>query len=412
MLAGRLRPAVNYVPSAGESLVRYRFGYAQSYRQNPASIPLGPGLPFTDTSVNDWGNEEMPAELQDAMPDGWGRRAIMSQYSDAAGEDLQDDVVVADPALFMLESSSDRFGAIDFQSSPDHYSPREYSASLEDLQQAAEAAEDGEVPPRLRTALASGTSLGGARPKAALTDEGSGWMAKFESRNDLTPSIQWEHAATILAGHAGIEAAETHMREVRGKMVLLSRRFDRPGEGRRHMVLTARTLLGYGGGDGSYPAFADVLSRHGESAGSEVFDRLAFNIAVSNTDDHHKNHAAFWDGTELRLAPAYDLEPQPRDHGTRGQRMAVDRSGSRRSNLPHLISASADYGLSATEAEERVAQIIDTVEKHWSDAADAAMLSRREARRFRSRLLTPGATEGRPRMFGAPASGSDSRQYP
>lgn len=394
VLVGRLKPFINFVPSAGERLIRYRFGYAGSYRRDTEKrVALGPGLPFIDHSVNDWGPQEAPAEFQDAMPDDWGRRVIMRQYSDADGEDLQDEVNVADPALFMLESSSDRFGAIDFQARPDVYTPRGTSASLEDLQRAAEAVEDGEIPPGLRAALVPGTSLGGARPKATLADGDSHWMAKFQSRNDITPSVQWEHAATVLAGRAGIEVPETRIQQVREKMVLLSRRFDRPGDGRRRMVLSARTLLGYGAGEGSYPDFADALSRTGSRAGAEIFERVAFNIAVSNSDDHHKNHAAFWDGSTLELTPAYDVEPQPEGSTGRGQRMAITRAGSRKPSLTHLISAHDDYGISRAAAEDRVENIIDTVRSHWHDAANSAMLSRRDAQRFRDRLLPREATD-------------------
>lgn len=399
ILAGRLTPSWSYVPSAGEQLVRYKFGYAGSYMRNPSAIPLGPGLPFSEKSVNNWGKEEMPAELQDGMPDGWGRRLIMRQHTGAVGENLQDEVTVADPARFMLESSSDRLGAIDFQSRHDEYLPRNEPASIEDLQQAAQASEDGEVPPALLHALVPGTSLGGARPKATLTDGEGGWMVKFQSRNDITPSIQWEHAATIIASRAGIDVPETHLQRVRGKIALLSKRFDRPGGGRRRMVLTARTLLGHGAGEGSYPDFVDVLTTYGSQSAAEIFDRVAFNIAISNNDDHHKNHAAFWDGSRLELTPAYDLEPQP-PGGMRNQRMAINRADGRRPNLDYLSSAHDDYRLSRNQADERVERIVEAIEENWQEAAEAAMLGRDDAKQFRQRLLTAEAMEGRPRSTG------------
>ena len=134
---------------------------------------------------------------------------------------------------------------------------------------------------------------------------------------------------------------------------------------------------------GSYPEMLDVLrergSRH-QDVGRKLFERIVFNVAIGNNDDHARNHAAFWDGTSLELTPAFDLLPQPRSTDTSAQAMAIGRDGSRASQFSICIAAAADYGMSQPEAKQVVDRVVTTIENRWSEAADAAGLSEADTR--------------------------------
>jgi len=104
------------------------------------------------------------------------------------------------------------------------------------------------------------------------------------------------------------------------------------------------------------------LGREPQDIGRRLFERVVFNIAIGNNDDHARNHAAFWDGDSLELTPAFDLTPQPRSTDTSAQAMAIGRDGSRASQFSVCVAAAADYGLSRPEAKQIVERIVSTIE--------------------------------------------------
>lgn len=127
---------------------------------------------------------------------------------------------------------------------------------------------------------------------------------------------------------------------------------------------------------------------------TELFRRIAVNIALGNTDDHARNHAAIWDGQTLTLAPAYDLDPCRTPGRDANQAMAYGRAGERRSNLRGLVKCASVYGLSATQASAEVDHVVATIIENWTDACDRAGLS--EALRdamWRSIVLNPGVLD-------------------
>jgi serine/threonine-protein kinase HipA len=283
----------------------------------------------------------------------------------------------------MLESGSNRLGAIDFQESPEEYSPRVDTASLDELYDAAEKVLAGEpLNPAIGDALMNGTAIGGAHPKV-LISEGSGveHLAKLSVSGDVHPWIRAEAVAIELARLCGIAVPNAHVIKSMGRDVLLIERFDRLPGGRRSHVVSGLTMLGFdallGARYGSYPEMLDVLREWGrapQDIGRRLFERIVFNIAIGNNDDHARNHAALWDGTSLELTPAFDLTPQPRSTDTSAQAMAIGRDGSRASQFSVCVAAAADYGLSRPEAKLIVARIVSEIEDHWSETADAVGL--------------------------------------
>ncbi|MBM7504224.1 type II toxin-antitoxin system HipA family toxin [Agromyces aurantiacus] len=303
---------------------------------------------------------------------------------------------------YMLSSSSNRFGALDFQVSRKDYVSRDDSATLDELHEAAIILDEGgELSPGLDAAMIHGTSLGGARPKATLTDrDGSEWLAKFSSSDDrVFSAVNAEGTMLELARRAGMNVPDSRVVPSLGKEVLLVRRFDRDGRGgRRHVVsgLTMAQTDEMYARYVSYPQILDVLRLYAKDAtrpGPELFRRIAMNIAISNNDDHARNHAAFWDGTHLELTPAYDLAPGQRSGDTFEQAMAFGRGdgGAKVSNFAALVGESETYGLNAAEGRDIVDQLVSSISENWDDAAEIARLSAADKRTLRAKQVLPRA---------------------
>lgn len=380
--AGRLQPHAN----------RLVFAYARSYLARPDAISLyEPELPLRRGVIEPAPTMTVASCLRDGSPDAWGRRVIATKLTG------DPDRIDLDEMTFMLESGSNRLGANDFQRDTGSFHPREDTSTLAELVTAADLVEAGErLGPALAAALVHGTSIGGARPKITLRENGVEYIGKLSSSTDRYPMVKAEAAAMDLAARTGIRVAATSLLRTLGREVLLVRRFDRaPGGGRRHIV-SALTLLGLSEMEGRYATYPDLSARLDLLGGTdrvEIFDRIAVNIALGNFDDHARNHAAFWDGHSVALTPAYDICPQPRSGETAYQAMAFGRDGQRRSSLPELIRCGPAYGLSVGQCRARVERVVEAIERHWPDAADRARLTSGERTLIWRRLiLNPAAT--------------------
>ena len=297
---------------------------------------------------------------------------------------------------YLLESGSDRIGAFDFQESATGYVPRLGEvAPLTELADASRRVEEGlPLSPALRRALLQSTSVGGARPKAMLAGGARGVIAKFASTTDRYPVVKAEYAAMDLARRAGLDVARVRLDRVLGRDVLLVDRFDRTGDGARRMMVSALTILelhdayGMAGRYGAYTDLAHQIRARFTSPDRtlrELFSRITFNILVGNTDDHPRNHAAFWDGAELTLTPAYDICPQPRTGGEASQAMAFGADGDRLSQVARCVRHAAVYHLTASQARDIVDRQIEVIRSDWDAVSDRASLSRTERDRLRGR---------------------------
>jgi serine/threonine-protein kinase HipA len=379
------------------------FRYGSRYLERPDAVSLyGPQLPLNPEPVGPTADLGMPAPLRDAAPDSWGRRVILNELTGMRGADA--DVGVLSEAVYLMRSGSNRFGALDFQSSPTTYVPRQHDATLDQLQRATELVEAGEpLPPALHAPMLSGTVMGGARPKATITSGDTQYLAKFTTSTDSFPAVGAEAASIELARLIGISVPRFTMERALGKDVLLIERFDRPAGGGRLMAVSALTMLGLGelvARYSSYPEILDVLRVHGDGrsgVGRTLFERIAFNIAISNSDDHLRNHAAFWNGDQLTLTPAFDLSPGVRSGETAYQAIAYGRNSERESSFLSLVRQAAVYDLTRRQALEIVEHIRDTIEAHWADAADKARLTRASrALLWRNQFLNRAASYGLP----------------
>lgn len=379
-----------WLPDASEPVVagaidrvgadRLDFTYARSYLDNERAISLyTPELPLRRGAQEPPAGLAIAATLKDATPDSWGERVIANRLG-SAGRELTLETT-------MLESGSNRFGALDFQHSAEEYRPRRDTAGLDELYDAAEKVLAGEsLTPAIGDALRDGTAIGGAHPKVLLSDDaGAEYIAKLSVSTDVHPAIKAEAVGIELARRCGLDVPAARVTQSLGRDVLVIERFDRLPGGRRRHVVSGLTMLGLdallGARYGSYPDMLDLLRELGlapDEVGSKLFQRVVFNVAIGNNDDHARNHAAFWEGHSLDLTPAFDLTPQVRSTDTSDQAMAIGRDGSRGSRFAVCVAAAADYGLSRPEAKTIVDQIVSTIEAQWADAADVAGLSQAE----------------------------------
>lgn len=378
------------------------FTYGRSYLGRPDAMPLYlPELPLRQGRIRPLDGLTVAGCIRDAGPDAWGQRVILAEHAGHLTADSDTDDLSL--LTYLLESGSDRIGALDFQASATTYVARATDATLQELVTAADLLDTGQsLPPELGTALLHGTSVGGARPKVLLNDGDRRLIAKLSSSTDVYPVVKAEAVAMELARRVGLDVPQTEVIEALGRDVLLVDRFDRPDGGRRRrMVVSALTILNLDLMMGRYATYYDLadairirFTEPGQTL-RELFSRIVFNICVSNTDDHARNHAAFWDGMNLTLTPAYDICPQPRSGGEATQAMAIRRDGYRYSQLAGCLPAATDtYLLSQTEAKNIVDLQVDTIRSQWHEAAEVARLTAAERDQLWGRqILNPYALQ-------------------
>ncbi|MCE9681044.1 type II toxin-antitoxin system HipA family toxin [Halomonas alkalisoli] len=382
---------------------RYRFAYGRRYLARDDAIGLFPReLPLRPGS-QEQADGTLPSCLRDASPDAWGRRVIINRLTGMSGNSAAE--VDFNEMVYLLESGSDRIGALDFQLSPTEYRPREHQdATLAELQEASAYVDAGEpLPPALEQAIQHGSSIGGARPKALLNDRDRKLVAKFSSSTDLYSVVKAEFVAMRLAKLVGLDVAPVEMTRSLGKDVLLVERFDRmraAGGWSRKIVLSALTLLGLDEMAARYASYEDLAHRiraefdAPDQSLRELFGRIAFNVLCGNTDDHARNHAAFWDGETYRLTPAYDICPQSRTGGEASQAMLLHRQ-ERRSQLVHCLAAAEQLGLTQTQAKAIIDHQLATIRGQWDSVCDDAEFSPVDrAFLWGRQFLNPFALEG------------------
>ena len=381
-LPGETDPVVaGRLAKDGERLV---FNYGASYRARPNAISIyEPELPLRAGSIEPLDGLTMASCIRDGSPDAWGRRVIIHRMTGMRpdGRNVPD----LSELTFLLQSGSDRIGALDFQSSATEYVPRlTAAATLEELLDAAAHIEKGlPITPALDHALNHGTSIGGARPKALIDADEKKFIAKFSSGVDLYSVVKAEFIAMRLADLCGLDVAPVTITHAAGKDILLIERFDRVKEDdgwTRRAMVSALTLFGMDemmARYASYEALAEIV-RHRFSGPKktlkEVFGRICFNILCGNTDDHARNHAAFWDGRALTLTPAYDVCPQGRTGNVATQAMLI-KGEDRSSTLETCLSAAADYQLSEAEALAVIEGQIAAIAENWAETCDTAKVT-------------------------------------
>ena len=390
VVAGRLAPD-------GDNLI---FNYGKSYLERvkdavpiyEPELPLRPGaLPLLD-------GLSVPGCIRDSAPDAWGRRVIINRRLGYNGDDI--DTAQLDELTYLMESGSDRIGALDFQLSPTEYVPRSAkNVIIEELVESAERVEKGiPLTPELDQALFHGSSIGGARPKALIEEDGTKYIAKFSASNDIYSVVKAEYIAMRLAKLAGLDVAPVKLTKAANKNVLLVERFDRVASEQgweRKSIVSALTLFALDdmmARYASYETLAEII-RHRftkpKETLRELFSRLTFNVLCGNTDDHARNHAAFWNGHTLALTPAYDICPQGRTGNEASQAMLIAGSN-KMSQLATCLQAAHNFLLSQEEAKAIFEHQIQIIKANFDAVCAEAELTEIDKRLFWQRqFLNP-----------------------
>jgi serine/threonine-protein kinase HipA len=371
------------------------FEYHPGWLENVDRFSLEPALTLGPGPFHTPSGKPLFGTIGDSAPDRWGRvlmRRAERRRAERAGETPR--TLMEIDYLLMVDDEA-RQGALRFAKQEGGPFFAEHEAArippLIDLPQLLSAAEhvvgDTDSDEDLRLLLAPGSSLGGARPKSSVRDrDGHLAIAKFPHKDDEINSVLWEAVALRLAAKAGIPVSDWRIEHVLNKPVLLLRRFDRVQD-QRIPFLSAMSMLGASDNESrSYLEFVDALRRYGARPKQdmhELWRRIVFNILISNTDDHLRNHAFLYTGPDgWRLAPAYDLNPVPIDIKPRVLTTAIDLDDG---------SASLDLAMSVVgyfELDEEKAHVIAAevgrAVATWREEAAQLNLTRAEIDRMAS----------------------------
>jgi serine/threonine-protein kinase HipA len=301
-----------------------RFEYDAGWLSHPARFSLEPALQLGPGPFHTRADIPMFGAIGDSAPDRWGRALMRRMERRRAQREGATPRTLHEVDYLLLVDDEVREGALRFAETAGGPFLRQEDAKrippLIDLPRLLSAAErvidDKDSDEDLTLLFAPGSSLGGARPKASVRDKDARLaIAKFPRQDDEFDIVRWEAVALQLAGDAGITVPDARIEDVGGKPVLITRRFDRDGR-RRIPFLSAMSMLGARDNETvSYMEIADALRQHGAMPKEDLpalWRRIVFNILISNTDDHLRNHGFVYEGTcGWRLSPAYDLNPVP-----------------------------------------------------------------------------------------------------
>lgn len=379
-----------------------RFVYGRSYLSRADAVPLDPiELPLTERTYETTRLKGMFGALRDASPDYWGRRVIERHGGLPQLGEID----------YLLHSPDDRAGALGFGLNVEPPAPlRTYNRTVDltrlqklaDQLVAQEATSDSQTElTQLEDLLLLGTSMGGARPKAVVEDDGHLWIAKFNRRDDPFNHARVEHSMLVLARECGLSAAESRITRIAGRDVLLVKRFDRqPHQGgyRRARMLSALTLLRTGDSHQdrarwSYVLLVEELRRLSRSPrvdAHELFKRMTFNALISNTDDHPRNHAVIALDDDFHLSPAYDLTPFPLVSIERRDLALTAGDLGRHANAANLLSQASRFLLEREAATRIVDEMEAQVRADWYRIARREGVSERDCEKISRAFVYEG----------------------
>lgn len=361
------------------------FRYANSYVSRADALPISiqPGLiELSSTVITETNNQGLPGPIRDSLPDYWGRLVFASRMKIPAEKVSNVDL--------LLSPIPERFGFLDFSDRADRCptpSAPVVIPVLEHLDALIEVAEALQENRKLNqqeewaiALLAQGTSLGGARPKSVIRDNGELWLAKFPTKDDRYDVCGVEFATHAMANELGIRVPEAKLSAFPdGRRIFLTKRFDRDSQGRRLPALSALSALGLDESEnalGSYPAIARILQKLGDTHGrQELFKRMVFNAGIRNTDDHLRNHCILYSRAHSawNLSPGFDINPGIKRTGIGEQfnlSIGIGKHG-RSVTAENLLSSVTDFGLTEKEGKQiigDVANVLSRWREHFASA--------------------------------------------
>jgi len=368
----------------------FSFEYNEEYLKNPVSCSIDPDLELFQSRQFTYQKPNFGI-FSDSAPDRWGRTLMDRRERFRAKEEGRKPrtLLTSDYLLGVYDES--RMGALRFalekggpflsSDSEESVPPWTTLRTLEEASREFEKDENALSDKWLSQLLKPGSSLGGARPKATVRDvDGSLWIAKFPSKHDETNVGSWEKVVHDLAKICGLNVPESRLETFsRHGGTFIVKRFDRSGNRRIHFS-SAMTMLGKVDGasahDGtSYLEISDFIIKNGAKPKEDLtglWKRIVFNMAVSNTDDHLRNHGFILSKNGWRLSPAYDMNPNPAGEG-----LALNVSENDNSiDINLALSTHKFYQLEKEEAEKIAAEICLAVSRNWEKTASKHGISR------------------------------------
>lgn len=361
------------------------FRYSDSYLASPASYDLDPSLPKSAGIFQSPPGKPLFSAFADSAPDRWGQNLMRREECERSA------VATSTPRSlrsgdFLLGVRDDtRQGAVRFRhpGTRDYYSTHRNAVprmiELPRLLHAVDHLDDGADSQDLKDLIDAGSSLGGARPKAAVLD-GSGRLAiaKFpRSGSDEWDVAGWEEVQLRLARRSGITVSDSRLSLVAGRHVLIVYRFDRTPDQRVGFASALTMLEAAGGEQRSYLEIAEVIERHSPSSTSdlrELYRRIIFSILTGNTDDHLRNHAFLRQRRGWALSPAYDLNPNPHRPDRLSTAINLDDTTA---DIETALSVSGYFRLTPPEARSEITAVSEATSRWRGEAADLR-LPRRE----------------------------------
>jgi len=370
----------------------FSFEYDKNWLLQPEKFLLDPDIQW-------FAGRQYPSDkenfgvIMDSMPDTWGRTLMRRKASHKAIQQQKPvpNLYETDYLLGVYDES--RMGALRFKTDPDgpfldsdpQY-PTPPWARIKELQYSAkelELSDDISTTNQwIDVLIAPGSSLGGARPKAnILDDSGHPWIAKFPSKNDTFDIAAWEYLAYRLAVKSGINMAPCKIEKIAGKYhTFFTRRFDREGSDRIHFA-SAMTMTGYTEEilKDRFASYLDIAEFIQFSCSEvkenlhQLWRRIVFNMAISNTDDHLRNHGFIIHHKGWMLSPAFDLNPSVDKKG-----LALNIDMDNNALDPDLARSVGEYfQLSKTETE-RIIDEVTTAVRDWKKTAKGLGINKSE----------------------------------
>lgn len=357
------------------------FEYDPAWLENPLKFSLEPALEVGPGPFHTANDLPMFGAIGDSAPDRWGRVLMQRMERRRAKREGKTPSALREIDFLLLVDDETRAGALRFAEQEGGPFLRSSDAKrvpplieLPKLLSAAErVVDDDESEEDLKLLLAPGSSLGGARPKASVREKGGRLaIAKFPRKDDDFSTVLWEAVALELAAKAGIAVAQSRVEKIGTKPVLLVQRFDRAGANRIPFLSVMSMLGARDNQQHSYLEIVDALRRHGAAPERDIqalWRRIVFNILISNTDDHLRNHGFLYAGTDgWQLSPAYDLNPMPPEINPRILSTAINEDDGTAS-LELAMEVAAYFELDAAKARAIGAEVGKAVSQWRVQAA-------------------------------------------
>ena len=370
------------------------FEYDKEWLKNPAAFSLEPALILGQGKFQTRNKQRLFGALGDSAPDRWGRTLMKRAERLRSQKAKEIPRTLGELDFLLLVDDEARMGALRFKTDLDSdfvSHGRKTIPPLLDLGKLLSATEkvvsEDDEAEDIKLLLAPGSSLGGARPKASIREkDGTLSIAKFPNKQDDFDVVNWEALALTLAMKAGINVPKFRVELVEKRAVLILHRFDRIKK-ERLGFLSALSMLGALDNEThSYMEIADSLQQFGAERlidSNELWKRILFNVLISNTDDHLRNHGFLYSGQKgWRLSPAYDLNPVPVEIRPRVLSTTIDEMDGTCS-IDQVLKVSSYFNVKLSEAR-RTTKAVAEVVKNWRLEATKLKIKKNEVDQMES----------------------------